>query len=98
MPTTKRKAKRWSQKVTETSNALDLEPGVFSRNDPRKIALSLKRSADNSKRRKATPFASAMSMLTFYLNRAGKNLPSARREVLEKAKDDLRELYGKPRC
>ena len=98
MPTTKRKAKRWSQKVTETSNALDLEPGVFSRNDPRKIALSLKRSADNSKRRKATPFASAMSMLTFYLNRAGKNLPSARREVLEKAKGDLRELYGKPRC
>ena len=98
MPTTKRKAKRWSQKVTETSNALDLEPGAFSRNDPRKIALSLKRSADNSKRRKATPFASAMSMLTFYLNRAGKNLPSARREVLEKAKDDLRELYGKPRC
>src|SRR5438874_8275394 len=67
--------KRWSQRVTEKSNALDLEQGVFSRNDPRSIARSLKRSADRSQRRKSGPFRSAMSMLTFYLNRAGKNSP-----------------------
>ncbi len=93
---TKKKAKRWSQEVTETSNALDLEPGVFSWDDPRKIALSLKRSADNSDRRKASPFASAMSMLNFYINRAGKNLPATQRATLEKAKEELRELYGRP--
>ncbi|PSJ18052.1 DUF3175 domain-containing protein [Nitrosomonas supralitoralis] len=87
---------RWSQHVTETSNALDLEPGVFSWDDPRKIALSLKRSADNSRRRKAAPFVSAMSMLNFYINRAGKHLSAQQRGVLEKAKDELRELYGKP--
>lgn len=87
----------WSQQVTETSNALDLESGVFSWDDPRKIAVSLKRSADNSQRRKAEPFASAMSMLNFYINRAGKHLPAQQREVLEKAKDELRVLYGKPR-
>ncbi len=87
----------WSQQVTETSNALDLEPGVFSWNDPRKIALSLKRSADNSQRRKAAPFASAMAMLNFYINRAGKHLSAQRRDVLEQAKDELRELYGRPR-
>lgn len=87
----------WSQHVTETSNALDLEPGVFSWDDPRKIALSLKHSADSSQRRKAEPFASAMAMLNFYINRAGKHLPAAQREILEKAKDELRELYGKPR-
>jgi translation initiation factor 2 alpha subunit (eIF-2alpha) len=87
----------WSQHVTETSNALDLESGVFSWDDPRKIALSLKRSADNSQRRKAAPFASAMAMLNFYINRAGKHLSVQQREVLEKAKDELRELYGKPR-
>jgi len=96
-PMAKKKAKRWSQEVTETSNALDLEPGVFSWDDPRRIALSLKWSADNSERRKTSPFASAMSMLNFYINRAGKKLPSAQREVLEKAKDELRELYGRPR-
>ena len=89
--------KRWSQKITETSNALDLEPGVFSWDDPKKIAFSLKRSADSSERRKTTPFASAMSMLNFYINRAGKKLPSTQKEVLEKAKDELRELYGRPR-
>ena len=87
----------WSHQVTETSNALDLESGVFSWDDPRKIALSLKRSADNSRRRKAEPFASAMSMLNFYINRAGKHLSAQQREVLEKVKDELRELYGKPR-
>jgi hypothetical protein len=87
----------WSRQVTATSNALDLEPGVFSWNDPRKIALSLKRSADRSQRRKAGPFASAMAMLNFYMNRAGKRLPAGQRGILEKAKDELRELYGKPR-
>lgn len=87
----------WSQHITETSSALDLEPGVFTWNDPYKIALSLKHSADSSERRKAEPFASAMSMLNFYINRAGKHLSAQQREVLEKAKDELRALYGKPR-
>lgn len=87
----------WSQRITETSNALDLEPGVFTWNDPHKIALSLKHSADSSERRKAEPFASAMAMLNFYINRAGKHLPAQQREVLEKAKDELRVLYGKLR-
>ncbi|MGZ0020453.1 DUF3175 domain-containing protein [Nitrosomonas sp. wSCUT-2] len=86
---------QWSQHVTETSNALDLEPGVFTWNEPHKIALSLKQSADSSERRKAEPFASAMSMLNFYINRAGRHLPAAQREILEKAKDELRTLYGK---
>jgi hypothetical protein len=93
----KAKQKRWSQEVTETSSALDLEPGVFSWDDPLKIAQSLKRSADNSERRKASPFQSAMSMLNFYVNRAGKKLPPQRREILEEAKEELRRLYGKPR-
>ncbi len=87
----------WSRHVTETSNALDLEPGVFTWDDPHKIALSLKQSADNSQRRKAEPLASAMAMLNFYINRAGIHLPVQQREVLEKAKDELRVLYGKPR-
>ena len=89
--------KRWSQRVTEKSNALDLEQGVFSRNDPRSIARSLKRSADRSQRRKSAPFRSAMSMLTFYLNRAGKKLSRSRRKRLEAAKEELRDLYGKPK-
>jgi hypothetical protein len=88
--------KRWSQKVTEESNALDLEHGVFSKDDPRSIARSLKHSADRSQRRKADPFRSAMSMLTFYINRAGKKLSKARRKRLEAAKEELRDLYGKP--
>ena len=88
---------RWSQKVTETSNALDLEPGVFSLEDPRQIALSLQRSAEQSVRKKAAPFRSAMSMLSFYINRAGSKLSTAQRERLEMAKDELRELYGRPR-
>jgi len=87
----------WSKKVTETSNALDLEKGVFKLDDPREIALSLKRSAEKSKRRKSSPFRSAMSMLTFYINRAGADLDEEQRERLEAAKDELRDLYGKPK-
>jgi hypothetical protein len=81
--------------VTETSNALDLEKGVFSQNSAHAIARSLKRSADRSRRRKSDSFRSAMSMLTFYINRAGRNLPKSRRATLEAAKDKLRDLYGK---
>lgn len=88
---------RWSQRVTETSNALDLEAGVFTRDDPHDIATSLMRSAESSRRRKADPFRSAMSMLNFYINRAGRNLPEARRACLEAAKDELRALYGRAR-
>ena len=91
------KENRWSQQVTETSNALDLEAGVFTLDDPRAVALSLKRSAEASTRRKADPFRSAMSMLTFYINRAGRNLPRQQLAVLEQAKDELRALYGKQR-
>ena len=91
------KQQRWSQKVTESSNALDLEAGVFTWDDPRQIALSLQRSAERSDRRKASPFRSAMSMLTFYINRAGTKLSATQRERLELAKDELRELYGRPR-
>ena len=78
-----------------TSNALDLEPGVFTRRGPRAVALSLKRSAERSRRRKSAPFRSAMSMLVFHINRAGKGMPASQRKVLERAKDELRELYGK---
>ena len=91
----KRAKKRWSQRVTEESAALMLEPGVFILPTPRQIALSLKRSADSSQWRKSSPFRSAMSMLTFYINRAGKGLSAARKAKLEKAKDELRALYGK---
>jgi hypothetical protein len=89
--------KRWSKRVTEKSNALDLEEGVFSKSDPRAIARSLKRSADHSHRRKSDPYRSAMSMLTFYINRAGKQLSKSRQKRLEAAKDELRDLYGKRR-
>jgi hypothetical protein len=85
----------WSGEVTRHSNALDLEQGVFTWDDPAKIARSLKRSAEESERRKASPFRSAMSMLIFYINRAGKNLPEARRKVLEQAKDELRKAFGR---
>lgn len=88
--------RRWSQHVTATSDALDLEPGVFALDDPRRIAESLKRSAEASRRRKAEPFRSAMSMLCFYINRAGRKLPAERRARLEAAKDELRRLYGRP--
>jgi hypothetical protein len=91
------KTRRWSQRVTETSDALDLDRGVFGRDDPASIARSLKRSAERSRRRKADPFRSAMSMLVFYLNRAGKNLPRRTRARLERAKDELRALYHRPR-
>jgi predicted RNA-binding protein with RPS1 domain len=83
----------WSGEVTRYSNALDLERGVFTFDDPRKIALSLKKSAEESKRRKAAPFQSAMSMLNFYINRAGKNLPANRRKILEQAKVELRKVF-----
>lgn len=85
----------WSAKVTQQSDALDLEEGVFTWDDPHKIALSLKNSAEQSHRRKSPPFRSAMSMLVFYINRAGKNLPEERRLVLEQAKIELRKLYGR---
>jgi len=87
--------KRWSQHVTKTSNALDLESGVFQSRDPKRVAASLKRSAEVSKRRKASPFQSAMSMLNFYINRAGKGLPARQKTVLTKAKGELRRLFGR---
>jgi hypothetical protein len=89
--------KRWSQHVTETSFALDLEKGVFTWQDPRRIAESLKESAERSQARKTTPFRSAMSMLNFYINRAGGKLPSEQLAILEAAKDELRALYGRER-
>ena len=85
----------WSVDVTHRSNALDLEPGVFTTTDPRKVAASLKRSAEASERRKGSPYQSAMSMLNFYLNRAGKNVTAKRRRVLERAKRELRKLFGR---
>lgn len=87
--------RRWSRAVTEHSDALTLEGGVFTSKDPRRIAASLKRSAERSRRRKADPFRSALSMLTFYINRAGKNLPAARKKILMRAKDELRKQFGK---
>ena len=92
-----KKQKRWSQRVTKESSALALEPRVFTFEDPKRIARSLKHSAERSRRRKGEPFRSAMSMLTFYLNRAGEQLDKQQRDRLEDAKDELRELYGKPR-
>ena len=88
-------ARRWSQRVTRESDALDLSKGVFTWKDPKRIAASLKRSAQRSRRRKADPYRSALSMLTFYLNRAGKNLPAARRKTLMRAKDELRRQFGR---
>jgi len=87
------KQKKWSQGVTEKSNALDLEERVFAWSDPKRIAKSLKWSAKTSSRRKATPFQSAMSMLNFYINRAGKNLPARQKRVLEEAKLELRKIF-----
>src|SRR5262245_59360148 len=91
----KSSSKRWSQRVTQESDALDLRKGVFTLRDPKKIAASLKRSAQASKRRKADPYRSALSMLTFYINRAGKTLPASRKHTLEKAKDELRAQFGR---
>lgn len=79
----------------QTSNALDLEPGVFTKRSPRQIALSLKRSAESSRRRKSEPFRSAMSMLTFHINRAGKSLSPERRRALDRAKQELRTMFGR---
>ncbi len=89
------KARKWSAEVARTSSSLDLEPGVFTRSDPRLIAASLKRSAEASRRRKAAPFPSAMAMLNFYINRAGTNLPAERRRILETAKSELRRQFGR---
>lgn len=87
--------KKWSAEVSKHSDALDLEHDVFTRDDPKSIAQSLKRSAEHSHRAKGTPYQSAMSMLTFYINRAGDNLTAERRKVLEAAKDELRVLFGR---
>jgi hypothetical protein len=88
-------ARCWSHRVTRESDALDLSKGVFTWRDPKRIAASLKRSAQRSRRRKAEPFRSALSMLTFYLNRAGRNLPAGRRKTLMRAKDELRRQFGR---
>jgi hypothetical protein len=92
---TTKSTRRWSGRVTRESNALDLEKDVFRQTSARKIAASLKRSAERSKRRKAGAYGSAMSMLTFYINRAGKNLPDRRKKVLENAKTELRKAFGR---
>ena len=91
----KRPVRKWSGRVTATSDALDLKHDVFKQNSPAAIAKSLKRSAERSHRRKSDPYRSAMSMLVFYINRAGKNLPAARKRKLEAAKDELRKAFGK---
>ncbi|HEY3912072.1 MAG TPA: DUF3175 domain-containing protein [Stellaceae bacterium] len=87
--------KYWSGRVTKESDALDLEPEVFKKDDPERIARSLKHSAERSTRRRAGPYQSAMSMLNFYINRAGRNLPPERKRILSKAKDALRRLFGR---
>ncbi|HVW75845.1 MAG TPA: DUF3175 domain-containing protein [Rhizomicrobium sp.] len=89
------RTRKWSRRVTRESDALDLKKGVFAQDDPKKIARSLKRSAERSHRRKSSPYRSAMSMLSFYINRAGKDLPAGRKRKLEKAKDELRVLFDK---
>jgi len=89
------RGRRWSARVTRKSDALDLERGVFTKRDPKRIAASLKRSAERSRRRKADPYRSALSMLTFYINRAGKNLPASRRRTLQRAKGELRKQFGR---
>jgi len=91
----KSRVHRWSNAVTKQSDALDLEPGVFKSQSARRIAQSLKRSADASRRRKTSPFRSAMSMLNFEINRGGRGLSPARREVLERAKVELRRAFGR---
>ena len=89
------KNRRWSDRVTKHSDALDLESKIFKSTNPRRIALSLKRSAQVSKRRKGTPYQSAMSMLNFYINRAGKSLSQKQKRVLERTKDELRDVFGR---
>ncbi|SIT41247.1 conserved hypothetical protein [Paraburkholderia ribeironis] len=90
-----RSSRKWSHHVMETSDAMDIERGVFKTGSAESIAQSLKRSSTKSRRRKGTPFQSAMSMLNFYINRAGRNLPKARRETLQQAKRKLREAFGR---
>ena len=90
-----RRGRPWSKRVTETSDAMDLKGGVFKLRDPEKIAASLKRSAERSHRRKSNPYRSALSMLTFYINRAGRNLPASRRTVLNRAKEELKHQFHK---
>jgi Protein of unknown function (DUF3175) len=93
--TARKSGRRWSAAVTRNSDALDLARGVFTWKDPKRIAGSLKRSAERSWRRKADPYRSALSMLTFYLNRAGKNLPAGQRRTLRRAKGELRKQFGR---
>ena len=93
--TARKSGRRWSARVTRESDALTLTKGVFGKRSPQAIALSLKRSAKRSRRRKSNPYRSAMSMLTFYINRAGKNLPAGRKKILQQAKVELREAFGK---
>lgn len=94
--TKRRTTNKWSGRVTRESDALDLDGGVFTWKDPKRIARSLKRSAEKSRRRKTDPFRSAMSMLVFFINRAGDNLPQRRKKVLEQSKNELRKLFGRP--
>ena len=94
-PAGRKSGRRWSAAVTRNSDALDLSRGVFTWKDPKRIAGSLKRSAERSRRRKADPYRSALSMLTFYLNRAGKNLPAEQRRTLQRAKGELRKRFGR---
>ena len=96
-PHSPRGKRRWSKHVMETSDALDLKSGMFTQHDPKDIAQSLKASAEHSKRRKSSPFRSAMSMLNFYINRGGRQLPAQKKKHLEDAKDELRALFGRPR-
>jgi hypothetical protein len=91
----KASTKRWSQRVTRESDALDLKRGVFTLRDPKRIAASLKRSAEHSSRRKASAYRSALSMLTFYINRAGKTLPKTQRDRLQRAKTELKRVFGR---
>ena len=93
--TKKSTSKKWSKKVNETSNAMDLEKNIFKSKDPKKIASSVKKSAEKSTRRKAGPFQSAMSMINFYENRGGKNISDAQKKVLDKSKEELRKLFGR---
>lgn len=92
---TKKPGRKWSAEVTKTSDALDLEGDVFNSDDPKHIAQSLKNSAEHSHRRKSSPFRSALSMLTFYANRAGKNLSASRKRTLDRAKTELRKAFGR---
>jgi hypothetical protein len=98
MARVKKPAKKWSAAVARKSDALDIENRTFASNDPKRVARSLKRSAERSRRRKAGPYQSAMSMLNFYINRAGKTLPAAHKRVLTRAKDELRALFGREKA